>query len=114
MRPFLSTKRVTSLSVQSGGSRSAGACRQALAALRWHVRADDGGHIVAREDPAGLHCHCSPAEAEIRVVAEGDGSRVEIATTVPGLGPIASRDAQSRSAELTRQIAVRIRDAAQR
>ena len=99
------SKQGARLSVTADGPRAITACRQGLAELDWQVLEDHGGHLVAREDPARLHCSCPQAQIEIRLVEDvGGAAALELTTTVPGFGPISSRHARDTSMSVIRRI----------
>lgn len=83
------------------------ACRRALLDLGWSVLEDRERAVVAREDATRLHCHCPPATAAIGVDSKSsEVTVIEIATKVPGFGPISSRHAEEQSQVLARRIAL--------
>lgn len=79
-------------------------CLQVFAEMGWHVTREQAGIVEAREDPARLPCHHSPAEAKLQVEESGHGSSVTIETRVPGFGPISSSHARGRQNAVVRRI----------
>ena len=87
--------------------RTFAACRHVLAELDWSVLEQTEDHLVAREDPTRLPCCAAPARVEVSIAGRGDGlsgSRVTMATRVPGFGPISARQVKDRSAGLQSRI----------
>lgn len=83
------------------------ACRRALIDLGWLVLEGHKRTVVAREDATRLHCHCQPATASVSVAPGGSrGTVIQIATKVPGYGPISAHHAEEQSRALARRIGV--------
>jgi hypothetical protein len=72
--------------------------------MGWHVTGEQAGIVEAREDPARLPCHHSPAETKLQIADTGDGCSVTIETRVPGLGPIAASHARGCQSAIVRGI----------
>lgn len=98
------SKQGARLSVTADGPGAIAACRRGLAELNWQVLEDHGEYLVAREDPARLHCSCPQAQIEIRLVEDVGGASLELTTTVPGFGPISSRHARDTSMSVIRRV----------
>ena len=77
-------------------------CLDRLGRLGWEVRESQDGFEVA-EDATRLCCVESPASGHLRFrVSETGGTTLEVEASVPGFGPIASRNVRSRMALLIR------------
>lgn len=80
------------------------ACVAALADLGWHIEADTGDGIRAREEPSRLPCHVTPASARLLVSGGERSSAVNVEIRVPGIGPIATSHARGSQSALVRRV----------
>ena len=78
--------------------------RRAFASMGWAVTGERAGVIEAREDPARLPCHHSPASASLRFTGDGGACSVTIETTVPGFGPVSASHARGRQGAIVRRL----------
>jgi hypothetical protein len=96
-------KRSLSFEVDLSPSSASRAIREAIGEAGWEC-SETGDYMEAREDSTKLCCTISPVKAEIRV-RECDGRvQIQLDGSIPGWGPIASRQLPDRLQLLERVI----------
>jgi hypothetical protein len=90
------SKAVRTLELELPRERALAACRTAIAGLNWELVEAGADWLSGRQDPARLCCRSAPVRVEIELSGASDEpTRVDLRGSVPGFGPIASRDLRS-------------------
>lgn len=99
------TKRAELLEFDAPPDQALAACRSAVARLGWEISEVKEDRLVTHQDPTKLSCREWPVEVVIEVLAGGeDRGCVSLDASVPGRGPISSRNLRSGLAALERAI----------
>jgi len=88
--------------------------RQVVGRLGWSLSEGPDGRLDVAEDPARLHCHCSPLHARLTLAGLEGSTTLSIAAEVPGWGPIATEHVRRQADLLARQIGLAASSAAGR
>ena len=98
------SKRTTRLLVESPEEDLLRSYRSKLDRLWWEHLEEGESYILSREDPVRLCCKESPAQARLELEPVEGGTIAEILVSVPGFGPIASRNLRDRLGLIERAV----------
>jgi hypothetical protein len=78
--------------------------RRAVSELGWAVESSGPGKLEGNEDAVGLCCREQPGKVAIRLDPAGGGTEARLVVSVPGFGPISSRNLDRRVRALARHL----------